>query len=161
MTQKLGWLAITRRRLRDASMRFRRFYFNRLWGMHLGEDAVVSFSAKLDKTNPRGIWIGKDTAVSFRAAILSHDYVRRLYLDTRIGERCQIGAHSIVMPGVTIGDGCVVAAGSVVMRDVPPNSMVFGNPARVMESGITTGKWGMILGREAKPQTQPATQKAE
>jgi acetyltransferase-like isoleucine patch superfamily enzyme len=65
-------------------------------------------------------------------------------LDTRIGKECQIGAHSIIMPGVRVGDNCVVAVASVVMKDVPSNCLVSGNPARVVEKGIQTGRWGII-----------------
>jgi acetyltransferase-like isoleucine patch superfamily enzyme len=43
-----------------------------------------------------------------------------------------IGAHSIIMGNVTIGPNAIVAAGSVVTKDVPPNSVVGGNPARVI-----------------------------
>ena len=141
---------IIRRNIRRKIMGLRILYFNKIWGMHIGDNCTISFEAKLDKANPRGIWIGRETAINFGAAVLSHDYVRRALLDTRIGERCLIGAHAIIMPGVTIGDGCIIAAGSVVMRDVPPGSLVFGNPGRVMESGLVTGKWGLILSRESK-----------
>jgi acetyltransferase-like isoleucine patch superfamily enzyme len=48
------------------------------------------------------------------------------------------------MPGVRVGDNCVVAVASVVMKDVPPNCLVSGNPARVIEKGIQTGRWGII-----------------
>jgi acetyltransferase-like isoleucine patch superfamily enzyme len=41
-----------------------------------------------------------------------------------------IGAGAIVLPGVTVGSNSIVAAGSVVTKDVPPDSMVAGNPAR-------------------------------
>ena len=43
-----------------------------------------------------------------------------------------IGSESLIMPGVTIGEGALVAAGSVVTRSVPPNTVVGGNPARVI-----------------------------
>jgi acetyltransferase-like isoleucine patch superfamily enzyme len=47
-----------------------------------------------------------------------------------IGSNVWIGFDTIVMPGVTIGDGAVVGARSVVWNDVEPNSVVVGNPAR-------------------------------
>jgi acetyltransferase-like isoleucine patch superfamily enzyme len=45
-----------------------------------------------------------------------------------------IAAGAIIIGGVTVGENSVVAAGSVVTRDVPPNSLVGGNPARVIRS---------------------------
>jgi acetyltransferase-like isoleucine patch superfamily enzyme len=52
----------------------------------------------------------------------------------RIGSGCWLGFNSAVMKGVTIGDGSIVAANSVVIDDVPPHSIVAGNPARVVKS---------------------------
>jgi maltose O-acetyltransferase len=52
----------------------------------------------------------------------------------RLGSGVWIGGGAIVLPGVTIGDGCVVGAGSVVTRDVPPNTLALGNPARIVRS---------------------------
>jgi acetyltransferase-like isoleucine patch superfamily enzyme len=51
-----------------------------------------------------------------------------------IGDDVWIGAHVMILKGVTIGDRSIVAAGSVVTRDVPPDSIVAGNPARVVKS---------------------------
>ena len=51
-----------------------------------------------------------------------------------IGDGVWIGGGAIVLPGVTIGDGCVVGAGSVVTRDMPPNTLALGNPARIARS---------------------------
>lgn len=47
--------------------------------------------------------------------------------------RIRIGARSVVLQGVTIGEGAVVAAGSVVTRDIPPYTVAAGVPARVIK----------------------------
>jgi len=147
-----GFLARVRRELRPHLCELYRQYLNRAWGMDIGEDCMISLSSRLDRTYPRGIHIGESTAVNFGAVVLAHDYTRNMRVDTHIGSRCQIGAHSFIMPGVTIGDGCVVAPASVVMRDVPPNTLVAGNPARPMERDIQTGRWGMLVrATEAAP----------
>lgn len=48
-----------------------------------------------------------------------------------IGNDCWFGCNVTVCPGVTIGDNVVIGAGSVVTRDIPSNSLAFGNPCRV------------------------------
>lgn len=130
--------------VRNAVVRARIWWWNRFWGMDIHPTARISLSAKLDKTNPGGIHIGEFTAVTFRVSILAHDMSRRFRADTVIGANCFIGAHSIILPGVTIGDGSIVAAGSVVNRDVPANSIVAGNPAKVIRSDIETTKFGVL-----------------
>jgi len=111
--------------------------------MDIGEGSTISLTAKLDKTNPRGIHIGKYTAVTFGTAILTHDFVNNRDADVRIGDNCFIGAHSIILPGVTIGDNCIVAAASVVARDLPAGSLVTGNPARIVEQNVKTDHYGV------------------
>src|SRR3954469_4051161 len=115
--------------LREGVLEIRRRYLTWVWKMEIGEGTAISGSAKLDKTNPRGVHIGRYSVVTFGAAIVTHDYVNSRHRDVRIGDNCFIGAHAIVLPGVTIGSGSVVAAASVVARDVPPGSLVAGNPA--------------------------------
>ena len=51
-----------------------------------------------------------------------------------IGNSVWVGGYSVINPGVTIGDEAVIASGSVVTKDVPPQMMVGGNPARIIKS---------------------------
>ncbi len=54
------------------------------------------------------------------------------FLKTRVQRGASLGANSTILPGITIGEGAMVGAGSVVTKDVPPFSVVVGNPARVI-----------------------------
>lgn len=118
-----------------------------LYGMHISSSARLSFGAKLDKTNGRGIYIGDESFVASGALILSHDFCRGLHLNTHIGRQCFVGAGAIILPGVTVGDNSIIGAGAVVTKDVPSNSIVAGNPARVIKNGIITGKYGKLIER--------------
>ncbi|MCG7381533.1 sugar O-acetyltransferase [Paenibacillus sp. ACRRY] len=50
-----------------------------------------------------------------------------------IGNNVWIGGHCAILQGVSIGDNSIVAAGSIVTKDVPPNTIVAGNPAKVLK----------------------------
>lgn len=69
-----------------------------------------------------------DPAARMAGAPVPADEVRPVVIEDNVW----IGERAIVMPGVTIGEGSVVASGAVVMMDVPPNTMVAGNPARLL-----------------------------
>ncbi len=49
-------------------------------------------------------------------------------------KNCRIGSHSVVMPGVTVGENAVVGAMSFVNRDIPDNVVAAGVPAKVIKS---------------------------
>jgi serine acetyltransferase len=141
---KRGWLRAAWLALRRRLIALRRIYLCRVWRMDIDPTAWFSLRVEFDRTHPSGVHIGPDSYVAFGCVILTHDMTRGLYADTRVGARCFIGAHSMLMPGVTIGDGSIVGAGSVVTRDVPPRSIVAGNPARIVRSGITTYRFGCL-----------------
>ncbi|MHA7820220.1 MAG: acyltransferase [Erythrobacter sp.] len=130
--------------IRSAIIRTKIFFWNRFWGMDVAPTAKISLSAKLDKTHPQGVHVGHYTTVTFGVAILAHDMCRKRRDHTYIGDNCFIGAHSVILPGVRIGDNCIVAAGSIVNKDVPSNSIVAGNPAKVIRSGIETDRYGVL-----------------
>jgi acetyltransferase-like isoleucine patch superfamily enzyme len=69
-------------------------------------------------------------------------------LHTRIGNHCFIGARSIILPGLEIGDESIVAAGSVVTKDVPPRSIVAGTPAQIIRRNVQVGPYGQLMKAE-------------
>jgi len=116
-----------------------RGYPDRRWlvrhGLTLGRDVYIDDFAAFDHGFLWLISIDDEAVLSAGVRIVAHDgstkhwtgYIRvgRVH----IGRRVYIGAHSIVLPGVTIGDHAIVGAGSVVRHDVDPGSIVLGNPA--------------------------------
>jgi len=107
-------------------------------GLTLGEGVYFAPWVLIDPGAAFLISIGDHTTIAPRAHILAHDASCRRTLGhtrlapVRIGSGVFIGADSLVLPGVTIGDGAVVAAGSVVTRDVPAGALVRGVPAEVV-----------------------------
>jgi len=87
--------------------------------------------------------IGKDVGIGPHVTILLHSdpwpsplsiVHPKKTLPVNIKKGVWIGAGSIILPGVTIGEYSVVGAGAVVTRDVPPHSMVVGVPAEVVRT---------------------------
>lgn len=68
--------------------------------------------------------------------LLSENYQNRKPIV--IGNHVWIGENTMILKGVKVGDGAVIAASSLVTKDVPPNCMVAGSPARVIRENI---KW--------------------
>lgn len=131
--------------LRNIIVDAKRLWYRKIWGMDIDPTAQFSLSTKFDRTFPIGIHVGPHSYVAFETRILTHDRTRGLYLHTRIGANCFIGGRSLILPGVEIGDNCVIGAGAVVTKPVPPRSIVAGNPARIIRSGIEVGPYGRFL----------------
>lgn len=121
------------------------FVYNNIYGMKIDKTCRISLKAKLDKTNPQGITIKEYSYVSFGAVVLAHDFPNNnSNCKTIIGKKCFIGCNAIILPGVEIGNEVVVAAGSVVTKNIESNSLVAGNPARIIRK-ISTKEYGQII----------------
>jgi acetyltransferase-like isoleucine patch superfamily enzyme len=114
----------------------------RLQNVKVGRDVFISLGAHIDTSYPGAIEIDDGAYITRGAMLIAHDHsiYRRKSASAedgkgfiRIKKNAFIGAGSIVLRNVTVGENAVVAAGSVVTRDVPQNSIVMGNPARVVK----------------------------
>jgi len=100
-------------------------------GTEIGDRTIINISQQVE--------IGASCSISWDCDIIDTDYHQIILADGQrppvskpvcIEDRVWIGSHCLVLKGVTIGHDSVVAAGSVVHHDVPPYSLVAGNPAR-------------------------------
>jgi acetyltransferase-like isoleucine patch superfamily enzyme len=88
------------------------------------------------------VTIGNDVGIAGGVKILTHNGAARNLKHRRpaiqnfgsvvIGDGCFIGENAILLPGVSIGRGSIVGAGAVVAGAIPENSLVVGNPAKVV-----------------------------
>lgn len=118
-----------------------RIIYYRLKGYDFDYSVIVERGLNLDRLYPKGIHVGSNTLIASRVTILSHDHCKRidnqpLLEDVYIGMNCFISVGSTILPGVKIGDEVIVGAGSVVTKDVPSNTIVAGNPAKIIKTGI-------------------------
>lgn len=77
------------------------------------------------------VFIGPNATFTNDAWPRSQEWPEK-FLRTVVEDGASIGANATILPGITIGSGAMVGAGSVVTRDVPPNSVVTGNPGRIV-----------------------------
>jgi maltose O-acetyltransferase len=106
-------------------------------GMRLGRNVVIMPGVTLDSAYPWLIEIQDGCRISAEVRIMAHDATSFRDLGvTRLGqvrilENSFIGERAIILPGVTIGPRTMIAAGSMVNRDIGPDLLAAGNPARV------------------------------
>ena len=105
-------------------------------GITMGEGCSIGTRVLLD--GRQGLTAGKSVVFGYECIIwtLNHDY-NDVNFKTKggpvtIGDYAWICSRSIVLPGITIGEGAVVASGAIVTKDVPPYSIVAGIPAKVV-----------------------------
>lgn len=107
-------------------------------GLKVGNNFRMNEQCIIDRSHCWLIEIGNDVVFAPRVHILAHDasmwnetgYAR--ISPVKIGNNVFVGAGSIVLPGVTLGDNVVVGAGSIVTKSFPSNTVIAGNPAKMI-----------------------------
>lgn len=114
-------------------------------GVNMGKDVhIYGNPGKMFGSEPWLITLGNHVHITLDVLFITHDggtlLYRHLTPDLEItapivvGDYVFIGARSIIMPNVKIGNNCIIAAGSLVTKDVPDNSVVGGVPAKWIKS---------------------------
>lgn len=107
-------------------------------GLKVGTSFNRQQGCFIDPTHCFLIEIGNNVTMSIRVVLMAHDASTKKALGytkigkIKIGDNVFIGANSVVLPNVTIGDNVVIGANSVVTKDVEANTIVAGNPAKIM-----------------------------
>lgn len=108
-------------------------------GVQIGEKCLIC--SNIATSEAFLISIGNNTTISTNVSFITHDYSAHIIIDGKsdlygkinIGNNCFVGANSIILYGVTLGDNILVAAGSVVTKSFMDKDIIIGgNPARII-----------------------------
>ena len=116
---------------------------HRLRGVKMGHDCFIDPTAIVETAYPEKITLGNDVRITAGVIVMAHikapHYLRDMGImppvvkPVILEDHCFIGVNAVVMPGVTVGRASVVASGAVAMNNVPPFTLVAGNPAKVIK----------------------------
>ena len=108
--------------------------------LRIGNKVLIAFGTTIVAREL--VEVGDETKIGFQVLIMDSDQhgfdgqpIKTL--PVKIGKHVWIGARSIILKGVTIGDNAIIGTGSIVTKDVPPNTIAAGVPAQILRS--TTG----------------------
>ena len=129
-----------------------RIRLHRMRGVKIGKNAHIGPMVTIDDVYPNFVVIEDGVSLAGQIYVLTHNkpleyhkHLSEAFLGpVIIKKNAWIAIGVIILPGVTIGEGAIVASGAVVSRDVPPNTMVGGIPAKIirefeMKDGIPVG----------------------
>lgn len=104
----------------------------------IGQDVKVGNNCKIEAYVfiPKGVIIEDDVFIGPHVVFINDKNPKAsgewVLKETLVKRGASIGSNSTIICGVTIGENALVGAGSVVTKDVPPNTVVVGNPAKII-----------------------------
>lgn len=138
--------------IREATSLFRRYVYYRgnkvaylrHLGVHIGEGCDLLNGIKDFGSEPWLIELGNRVTLAHGVVLITHDGASRLFRQTlpgsspwgnrfgtiQLGDNVFVGVNTIILPDVKIGSNSIIGAGSVVTKDVPPQTVAAGVPAR-------------------------------
>jgi len=135
-----NWVILNR-----ISLRLRPWLW-KLTGVKVQGKISIGYDVFYDVNSARYITIEEGVWITSRVLLLCHqrdiskysvgeniNKLPYLFGNITLKKGCHIGMDTIIMPGVTIGEGAIIGAGSVVTKDIPAWTIAVGNPARVIK----------------------------
>jgi acetyltransferase-like isoleucine patch superfamily enzyme len=118
----------------------------RWMGAKVGKNCFIGYEVWIDMTNTHLVELEDHVHIANRCLLLCHqrdlsnyhvgdDYAKLGYIRRKIHLKkgCLIGMDTIIMPGVTVGEGAIIGAGSLVSKDIPAWTIAAGRPAKVIK----------------------------
>ena len=138
--------------------------YKRGFGISIGENCFIGSGCEFNITSQ--ITIGRTCLIASGTRFIDHNHGTEVGVPMKlqveeeqpiiVGNDVWIGVNSVVLKGVSIGDGAIVAAGSVVTKPVPAMSIVGGVPARFIRSRLSSDTHhGAASGPAGEVQTRP------
>ena len=117
-----------------------RVLFNKWRGVNIGSNVFIGLRCTLDHAYPEYIYIEDNVILSGDTYIVAHNkpsvYFRKkvpsFVAPVIIKKNSFIGVRSVILPGVTIGEGSFISGGAVIIENVPGNTVTRGNPGQVI-----------------------------
>ena len=100
--------------------------------LDLGENTEIGSFTVIDAF--KSIKIEDNVKIGFNCTILSYSSIDGKSGKTILKNNCKIGSNSVIMPNITVGENSVVGANSFVNKDIPPNEVWFGTPAKFIKT---------------------------
>lgn len=114
-------------------VKLKHWIYRKFLKMNIGAETAFAFKVVPDLLYPEYITIGKNCVIGYNTTILTHEFLVDEFKTgtVHIGDNTLIGANVTILPGVTIGKNVKVGAGAVVSKDIPDNTLVYGNPIQI------------------------------